>query len=187
MNLYLLAILPPSYISEEIDEMRKELSAKYQVFAALKPPVHITLYRPVRIEQAAEEHFIKMLKPVSASHYPFGQQIENFGSFNNKTLFVNTPKNPFIKSLQKDIAAIISRNKIDPAAVKSNSTFNPHITIAYRDVKPDVFERMWEEFKNAKIKRSFMVNHFDLLKHDGLKWIVLKEYPLQKTPELTLF
>ena len=187
MSLYLTAILPPPDLSEEIDDIRKELSEKYQVFAALKPPVHITLYRPLDVESKLESHLIKLLKPVSGLHKPFVQELENFDSFNNKTLFVHCIKQPLLNRLQQDIAAVIYKNKIDVPDVKSNNSFHPHITLAYRDVKPEVFIPLWDEFKNRKFKRRFTVDHFTLLKHDGKKWHPLEHFPLNKSEELLLF
>lgn len=187
MSLYLTAILPPAALAEEINDIRKEISEKYNVHAALKPPVHITLYRPVNMEPALEKHLIQLLKPVCHLHQPFKQDLENFDSFNNKTLFVNCVKQPLLNNLQKDISTVFNKNKIDPLEVKGNTRFHPHITIAYRDVKPEIFVSLWDEFKNRKLKRSFLVDHFSLLKHDGKKWQPLEDFPLKKIEELELF
>ncbi|WP_207532202.1 2'-5' RNA ligase family protein [Desertivirga arenae] len=187
MTLYLTAILPPAPLSEEIDDIRKEISSKYNIHAALKPPVHITLYKPLKIPSAQEKHLIQMLKPVSLLHNPFKQELQNYDSFNNKTLFVNCVKEPLLNNLQKDISAVYLKNNIDPEEVKSNSTFHPHITIAYRDVSPEIFIELWAEFKNRKLKRSFTIDRFTLLKHDGKKWQPLEEYLLKKPEELKLF
>lgn len=187
MSLYLTAILPPADLSEEIDEIRKELSVKYQVFAALKPPVHITLYRPLDVESKLENYLINLLKPIGNLHKPFVQELENFDSFNNKTLFVHCLKQPLLNNLQKDISTVIYKNQIDVPEVKSNSSFHPHITIAYRDVKPEVFIPLWDEFKNRKLKRRFTVDRFTLLKHDGKKWQPIEHFSLSKQDELLLF
>jgi len=187
MSLYLTAILPPQQLSEEIDDIRKEIAARFDVHAALKPPVHITLFRPVSMRADMEQHLIKWLKPVGTQHEPFTQELENFDSFNNKTLFIHCIKNTFIHNLQKDVATVFNKNKIDPREVKGSSRFHPHITIAYRDVQPQVFETLWTEFKNRKLKRSFMVNHFTLLKHDGKKWQPFEEFQLHKPANLMLF
>ncbi|WP_207427467.1 2'-5' RNA ligase family protein [Pedobacter sp. SYSU D00535] len=187
MPLYLTAILPPPRLAEEIDEIRKEISVKYQVFAALKPPVHITLYRPLDVAASEESRLIKLLKPIGASHAPFPLQLENFDSFNNKTLFINTPKSPAIANLQKDVSKVFYQNQVDVPEMKGNTSFHPHITIAYRDVNPGTFKTIWEEFKNRKFKRSFDVEQFSLLKHDGRRWNTFAQFPLCRPTELTLF
>jgi 2'-5' RNA ligase len=187
MSLYLTAILPPPHLSEEIDDIRIELSERYQIFAALKPPVHITLYRPVSVSQGFEPQLIKLLQPVGYEHRPFQLDLSNFGSFNIQTIFVSAVKNLFLSDLQKDISAVYNKNKIDPKEVKGNTAFHPHLTVAYRDIPPEKFPLIWSEMKNRKYKRSFLVDHFTLLKHDGKHWQRLKEFVLQKPEDLQLF
>ncbi|MBC7916041.1 MAG: 2'-5' RNA ligase family protein [Pyrinomonadaceae bacterium] len=187
MSLFLTAILPPSHLSEQIDDIRKELSERFKIYAALKPPVHITLFRPVNIEKSFGEQLVKLLKPVGYKHGPFRQDLLNFDSFNIQTLFIAGVKNPLLSALQKDIAAVFNKNKIDPREVKGNTAFHPHVTIAYRDIPPDVFPEMWNEIKNRKFKRSFLIDHFTLLKHTGKEWKVFTEFPLQKPQILELF
>ncbi|MBC8051929.1 MAG: 2'-5' RNA ligase family protein [Sphingobacteriaceae bacterium] len=187
MNLYLTAIIPPPELSEQIDDIRKELSERYKIYAALKPPIHITLYRPVNVDESFENTLLKLLKPVGFKHSPFKQDLLNFDSFNIQTLFIAGVKNPLLSTLQKDVAAVFNKNKIDPKEVKGNTTFHPHVTIAYRDIPPDVFPKIWNELKNRKFKRTFVIDHFTLLKHDGKKWQIFKEFPLQKPEILQLF
>jgi 2'-5' RNA ligase len=187
MSLFLTAILPPKELSEQIDDLRKELSERFKIFAALKPPVHITLYRPLNVEDSFEANLIKLLKPIGFQHLPFRQDLVNFGSFNIQTLFITAVKSVPLQALQKDVAQVFNGNKIDRREVKGNTTFHPHITVAYRDIPPDVFPLIWEELKNRKFKRSFTIDHFSLLKHNGKQWTKLEEFPLQKPPTLELF
>jgi 2'-5' RNA ligase len=187
MSLYLTAILPPPHLSEEIDDIRKELSEQYKIFAALKPPVHITLYRPVNVPESFEPQLIKLLQPVGDEHRPFTLDLLNFGSFNIQTIYISAAKNPYLGELQKDISAVYYRNKIDPKEVKGNTTFHPHLTVAYRDIPPEKFPEIWGGLKNRKFKRSFTVGHFALMKHDGKQWQRLREFELRKQEDLQLF
>lgn len=185
-NLYLIAILPPQQLSEQVDDIRKECAEKYDIKAALKAPVHITLFRPFFLEQEREIWLVKLLLP-AANQAPFEQELENFDSFNMHVVFIRTIKNTFISLLQRNISATINRHKIDPKEAKGNTLFRPHITIAYRDIPPEVFPAIWEEYKNRKFKRDFMVNAFSLLKHDGKRWNVFREFNLKTFDDLTLF
>jgi 2'-5' RNA ligase len=185
-SLYLIAVLPPAHLSEQIDDIRKECAERYDVKAALKPPVHITLFRPFFLDTERENWLIKLLLPATGQP-PFHQEIENFDSFNMHVVFLCAIKNASITALQRCISSVINRNKIDPKEVKGNTLFRPHITIAYRDIPPEVFPVMWEEYKNRKFKRNFMVESFSLLKHDGKRWNLLCEFRLKPTDILTLF
>ncbi|WP_423148217.1 2'-5' RNA ligase family protein [Rubrolithibacter danxiaensis] len=186
-NLYLTAILPPEQLAIQIDEIRQECAEKFGLKAGLKPPVHITLFKPLHIDSSKEELLIKILRQTASNHEPFNINLENFDSFDIKTLFIRVEKNTHLSALQKEITYIYSKNKMEEEEIKSKNTFKPHVTIAYRDIPPHVFPLIWEDFKNRKFKRSFTVTHFSLLKHNGKKWDSFKEFPLCKPALLSLF
>lgn len=48
-NLFLICLIPPTTIIEDVDVIRNDISEKYKVYESLKRPVHITLYNPVKI------------------------------------------------------------------------------------------------------------------------------------------
>ncbi|MXV51278.1 hypothetical protein GS399_09885 [Pedobacter sp. HMF7647] len=187
-NLYFIAILPPEQLSEQIDDIRKECSEMFNVFAALKPPVHITLFAPFQLGNERENQLIKVLE-APRHHSSFEQELENFDTFNSHVVYINTIKNKSIASLQKNITAVMHHHEIGKREVKGGNTlFKPHITIAYRDIDQEIFPAMWAEYKNKKFKRQFTVGGFTLLKHDGKKWNRFKEYSfIEPMPELTLF
>lgn len=187
MSLYLIGVLPPEQLSEEIEEIRQELSERFNIYAALKPPVHITLFRPLKLDEKLEKHLVKLLKPIGYNHYPFSQDLLNFDCFNIQTAFITAVKSSPLNDLQKEISGVINKNKIDVKDVKGNTTFHPHITVAYRDIPPEVFPLLWNELKNRKFKRSFMVDKFHLLKHNRKKWMPFEEFQLQKAQNLELF
>jgi 2'-5' RNA ligase len=186
-NLYLTAILPPEQLTEQIDEIRKECAEKFNVKAGLKPPVHITLFRPFKLESEREEHLLKILNPVTYNYDPFEISLENFDTFHSHVVFIRVTRNKELLDLQHEISGIYNRNKIDFQEVKSRQSFKPHITIAYRDIPAPIFPNMWSEYKDRKFKRRFLINHFTLLKHDGKRWQRFKDYYLKKEAELSLF
>lgn len=186
-GLYLLAILPPAQLSEQIDNIRKECAAKFGVKAALKPPVHITLYRLFKLENSFEKQFIRLFKALGHTLQPFEQQLENFDSFNTHTVYIRAVKNPEIMQLNRSVSAVFSKYKIDPQETKSNLSFTPHITIAYRDISPEVFPEIWQEYKDRKFKREFLIDRITLLKHDTKRWNKMEEFRLQCVHQPTLF
>src|SRR4051812_7649454 len=91
-NLYLIAILPPEQLSEQIDSIRHECAERYHVKAGLKPPVHITLFRTFFLETHLEDYLLKLLLPVT-DNQPFEQELDNFNSFNMHALYICAIKN----------------------------------------------------------------------------------------------
>ncbi len=170
-NHYLFALLPPEGLARQIHEIRLACSEKFGVIKALKPPVHITLYRPFHMEDTHEEYLIREIASATSGMEPFEQFLENFEAFDTKAVVIRALKNPGIIALHSSISSVLIKNELDK--IKPGSTdqpFRPHLTIAYRDISPAVFPLIWEEYKDMKFKRSFNADHFSLLKHDGIKW-----------------
>lgn len=188
-SIYLLAIVPPEELSGQIDSIRKDCSEKFNVFKALKAPVHLPLFRTFTMDSSLEKHVYKLLIPLTHTHSPFDIELENFDCFNVHAVYIRALKSKQLGVLQKEISGIMNRSKIDPRETKTGNTlFIPHINIAYRDVTVETFPLMWEEYKNKKFKRSFKASCFTLLKHDFKQWNVLEEFKLlEAVPTLTLF
>lgn len=178
-SLYLIAILPPEDLTRQIHEIRVQCSEKFGVQKALKPPVHITLYRPFKIEETFESRMIRLLQSAASGLRPFRQEIENFEAFDMHAVVIRALKNPEIMKLQRAVASVFRKNEIDKQPPGSkNLPFRPHLTIAYRDILPEVFPMIWEEYKDARFKRSFTIDHFSLLKHDGQRWNKINDFRL---------
>lgn len=186
-SLYLTAIVPDAELTDQIEEIRRECAECYNVKAALKPPVHITLFKPISVEFEREKELVRVLNEVSSKHQPFTLSLENFDTFNNQVVFIKVLKTEPLGNLQKDISSVYHRRHLETEEIKSKKTFHPHITIAYRDIPRTTFPALWNEYKNKRFKRNFSVNGFILFKHNGHKWEVFEEFTLRKVDESLLF
>ena len=86
-SLFFVAILPPPEISAGIDEIRKQCSINYQVYSALKPPVHITLIPPFKLNVTLENKLITSLQ-YCRNFRPFEQELRDFDGFPPKVIFI---------------------------------------------------------------------------------------------------
>ncbi|RZK89634.1 MAG: hypothetical protein EOO98_10095 [Pedobacter sp.] len=83
--------------------------------------------------------------------------------------------------------------KLKPMELLENNRlkFNPHVTLAFRDVKPEVCRQIIAAFKDRTFKRKFIVSGFSVYKHNGKRWQPFKEIlfkmPAEKPKALTLF
>lgn len=167
---YLIAILPPPDLSQLIDDIRKTCSEKFQVYKALRPPVHITLLFLQNLDDAFEPQLISSLE-AARNFKPFTQKLENYDAFvGNKVVFIKATINKEITTLYRNIKKILGDTVKEP-----KSQITPHITIAYRDLK-DQFPQIYAEYKNKSFEASFPVDHFTLLKHDRIRWNILRDY-----------
>lgn len=188
-NLFLVCLIPPVSIVEDIDVIRNEISDKYNVYESLKRPAHITLYNPVKISSLEKEKsFFKTLDSASFSE-SFSQVLKGFISFVPHTVFIDVERNAYIMQLQAQI-----KSALKPLALlneKDNFKFNPHLTIAFKDVKPETYSSIMAEYKDKNFKREFLVDRFSVYKHLDKRWQPYKEFvfksPKDKLKPLSLF
>ncbi|WP_293785642.1 2'-5' RNA ligase family protein [uncultured Pedobacter sp.] len=176
-NLFLVCLIPPTSISEDIDEIRTYISDKFNVHESLKRPAHITLYPPVKLTgYDAEKRFFNALEETSF-HKPFTQVLRNFNSFPEHTFYLDVEQNEGLMLLEKQVNKALQPLKL----IEKREKFNPHLTLAFRDIKP-VFKQICTEFKDRKFKREFLVSSFSVYKHMDKRWQPFKEFSF-KDPE----
>ena len=179
-QLYFFAILPANDISEKLDAIRLEVSQKYRCYAALKPPVHITLYPPFR-DSGLEKRFSLMQSWIQRQPV-FDIELKGFNFFKNPehpVVYADVIKNKQLMQLQSGLKKHIRR--FVPAPRESYS-FKPHITIAYRDIKSEIFPDIINDFNKRTFKASFTADTVYLLKHDGKKWNILFGFKMGVSP-----
>jgi 2'-5' RNA ligase len=178
-SLYLVAILPPEDLACQIHEIRLHCAAKFDIEKALKPPVHITLYQPFKMDEAFEPKLRRLLQSAASGLQPFKQDLENFEAFDMHAVVIRALKTPDIMKLQRAVASVFRKNELEKKSLPTKKLpFRPHLTIAYRDIPPEVFPLIWNEYKDARFKRSFTLDHFSLLKHDGKQWNKINDFKL---------
>ncbi|MEM0979434.1 MAG: hypothetical protein AAGH78_04080 [Cyanobacteria bacterium P01_H01_bin.58] len=57
--------------------------------------------------------------------------------------------------------------------------FCPHLTVAFRDLKPGAFHQAWPEFELRQVAFSFAVPAITLLIHTGQRWVSHAQLPMQ--------
>lgn len=177
-NLFLVCLIPPVSIAEDINEIRTYISDKFNVHESLKRPAHITLYPPVKISSFdAEKSFFKALADASF-HQSFTQILRNFNSFPEHTFYLDVEQNDGLMHLEKKITKALQPLKL----IEKKEKFNPHLTLAFRDLKP-IFKQICAEFKDRKFKREFVVSSFSVYKHVDKRWQPYREFSF-KDPDI---
>lgn len=174
--LYLIAILPPSGLSSEIHEIRKACSQSHQVYSALKPPVHITLIPPFRLNEDLQTKLVLQIE-AAANFNPYTQQLKDFDSFPYIAVYIHALPHPELKRLYQNL-----RKKLAPFLRETKPSLKPHITIAYRDIK-ETYPAIMADYEHRKFRAEFPVNHFSLLKHDGQRWNVFRNFEARPDDE----
>lgn len=166
---YFIALIPPEPVFGQIELVKKQVSETYNNKSALRSPAHITLHMPFEWNEDKEELLIQKL-----SEFKFGKpldiELKNFSCFEPKVLFIDVVKNESLNELQEELVQHIKINLNIFNQADDLRPYHPHVTIAFRDLKKELFYKAWEEFKNKAFSSVFCSTSLSLLKHTGKVW-----------------
>lgn len=169
-NRYLIAILPPEPIAGDVLKLKEHFRDRYDSKASLNSPAHITMHMPFEWRADREEDLVAVFKEFTSKHAPFPIELNGFGSFPPRVIFINVVKNPSLEEDQEDLVKYCKRNLNLSNALYRDEPFHPHVTLAFRDLKKNHFVEAWDEFTSRPYLALFEYRHLSLLKHDGKIW-----------------
>tara|TARA_X000001036_G_scaffold204452_2_gene192080 strand:+ start:2396 stop:2944 length:549 start_codon:yes stop_codon:yes gene_type:complete len=177
---YFIAVVLPQDIRAEVGNFKKIISEKYHAHHAFKSPAHITLHMPFKWESTKEEELYQSLIEITKGMKSFELALQNFGVFEPRVIFVDVAENKFLRVLRDKVLVEMGKRQVYNGEYK-NSGFQPHITIAFRDLKKANFYEAWETFKNQKYERKFSVSGITLLKHQSGHWDEMRTFQFMGT------
>lgn len=177
-NLYFIAVIPPEPILGECQAYKDYFFEQFNSKASLNSPPHVTVHMPFKLKEAREEKLIEAVSQVVKNHDQFSLQLNNYDHFGQRVIYVKVEDSSALTNLFLDIRKMMKVNFNVFNADYKNRGYNPHITLAFRDLKKEAFKTAWPEFEKATYQKTFEVNTLALLKHDGQKWQVLKDFEL---------
>ncbi|MBS1487756.1 MAG: 2'-5' RNA ligase family protein [Bacteroidetes bacterium] len=176
---YFLAIVPPSPVREEIQAMKEYISGKYNCQAALRSPPHITLHMPFQWKEKKEDVLCGTIALFSLGKKTLTLELSAFGAFEPRVLFIDVAENAMLHEFQHSLHRFckIELNLFN--AQYRELPFRPHLTVAFRDLKKEMFSLAWNEFQSKPFYNSFVVNGIWLLKHTGKVWLPYRFFPFE--------
>ena len=177
-SLFFIGITPPHPIEEEIHRLKTQLCQKYKTKGSLRSKAHITLQMPFTLPSKKEKQLINDLTKLLNNKTPFEVLLNGYGKFEPRVVYVNVQGNDNLSAIHQAFAKHMRNYQIFNSTHKNNG-FNPHITVAFRDLKKPVFYEIWEQLKNEPFSRSFLADRITLFKHNGKDWDSYKEVLMQ--------
>jgi 2'-5' RNA ligase len=167
---YFIAIIPPEPIFSEVQELKYYFKDKYSSKASLNSPPHITLHMPFRWKEKKEKLLLEKLTAFAQSKIVFNLELQNFGAFVPRVIYMKIVANNNLLILQKALEQFCKQEFQLFNANRLDQAYHPHLTIAFRDLKKEMFAKAWQEFECKEYYQSFSCNSISVLKHDGKIW-----------------
>lgn len=176
--LFFIAILPPKDLQREITAFKNHIADTWGVRHALKSPPHITLQPPFAWPENDLAALKKCLSDFASQQTPFPVELQNFGSFPPRVIFVKPLKNKFLEQIFQSLHTTLECD-LGFADQRNLRPFHPHITIAHRDLDERDFPDVWAFFREKKFERKFEADALALLRNVQGKWEVEETFPFE--------
>ncbi|MCH5715029.1 2'-5' RNA ligase family protein [Niabella hibiscisoli] len=174
-NLYFIAVIPHQQLQDKVRKIELDFAQRFNSSRALKVMPHITLKAPFIIPPELHDSLLKWFEDFKPAQRAFTTALNGFGAFTN-----NLHPVIFIKPVNHTTLILLQHNLIQsfkgfaPFVIQPvDKKFVPHLTVAYRDLTPDHFEKAWDEYKDQAFEDQFEINALHLLQHDGTKWNII--------------
>lgn len=178
-ELYFIAIIPPDPVYSVAQAEKEYFAYHFHSKAALRSPPHITLHMPFRLKPKKEAALISSLKKLATKHQHFRLHFNGFKSFEPRVIYIAMDKPDGLINLQKEVGQMM-KLKMNVFNVNyKDQVFNPHLTVAFRDLKKAMFYQAWERYREKPYEASVEITAFSLLKHNGKLWEVKDTFPME--------
>jgi 2'-5' RNA ligase len=143
---------------------------------SLISPPHITIVPPFSRQTDELPSLTAALDSFAKAQSALEIGLNGFGSFPPRVIFVDVEPNQELTELATKLATHLN-NKIGLNR-ESAFGFNPHMTIAHRDLQHRVFPKAWAYFVKKEFQRKFNATALTLLRHEQSGWKMVENFPL---------
>jgi len=174
---FFVAFLPPPEVDSFTCQVIQELGDRYRTRTAKAPP-HITLQPPF-------EWPIDALPTLESSLHTFAQtcktvpiQLAGFGAFSPRVIYIRVLKTPELLELQSALMQHLEDALGIVDLKNKHRGFSPHMTVASRNLYPEIFRQAWNELQDREANFKFVGDRLTLLIHRGQHWEYQQDFPL---------
>lgn len=177
---FFIALLPPLPIQDYATQIKQDFCDRFSSKAALRSPPHITLQPPFEWTLADINQVKQQLQAFASRHSSLPIQLTGFGAFPPRVIYIDVVRSSELLELQRNLMTHLEETLGIVHLVSKQRPFAPHMTVAFRDLKPASFRIAWPEFENRELEFEFTASALTLLLHDGQRWTVHKEFWLSQ-------
>src|SRR5689334_16324856 len=100
-NLKLIAILIPDPLAAHVKAEQKYIADHFGPKHALRTPPHITLIPPLEVSDEEIKKIISIGKEISTQMQSFTLELNGFGAFNPRVVFIKVIENKILNNLYR--------------------------------------------------------------------------------------
>ena len=176
LGKYFVGLLPPASLEAQFNLLKQGFAEQFQVKYALQAPAHLTLKMPFLYKETKEGELAVRLTTLLEKQEPFLLQLTRIGHFGKRNIHQQVAPSESLMQLQTTLRSFCKRS-LHLVEELSDRNFQPHLTLAYKDLKPIHFEEVLEFARQNAIQGDFLVERAYLFKKVENRWQVIAPLP----------
>jgi 2'-5' RNA ligase len=172
MGKYFLALLPPMPLAEQLTQLKEQLQERFHVKYALKSPSHLTLKMPFSYNEAKEVQLQEQLMQFLKEQNSFLVQVAGIGNFGQRVIYHRVIPSEALLTMQVGLRTFCKKS-LHLVEELSDRNFQPHLTLAYKDLKASQFDEVLAFARDNAVAAEFIADKLFLLKRVAGRWKIL--------------
>lgn len=162
-HTHFIGVSVPLDLEDLVNDCRDYMNATFGCKSGYGTPPHVTLVAPFSLNEqfsdadvceAAANAFEEC---VQKNVFPFTAKVSGFGSFAERTLFINVEDNPNWQNAHSIFTKTFGEEILFQTK-KSGRKFFPHLTIANRDIPAGAMDSALKHFAELDLQTEFQVD-----------------------------
>ncbi len=176
---HFIGVLLPEDITLTLEDCRRYMREAYGCKSGHGTPIHVTLVPPFRLqdEYSTKDLVRAIEKEVLPKGLGFTAHIDNFDAFGDRTLFANVVAGDKWTRLRDETVKTIL-NACPGCTKKDQRPFQPHGTVANRDIPAGVMTQALQVMNELKLVEDFPVDNITIFERIGNRWEAKVSLPL---------
>ena len=172
---HFIGVQIPAPVAAVLQDCREWMHAQYGCRSGYSTPIHITLIPPFRLDENFNDDNVRdAVKNAARVWVKSGKSlicsIDGFGTFSERTLFAYVKPSAEWENLRNTVFHELIKQC--PASVRKDTRpFQPHLTIANRDIPAGAAVSALAHFSELALKESFPVGNITLFIRRNGKWM----------------
>ena len=171
---HFIGVLVPDDLTHTLEDCRRYMNENFGCKSGYGTPVHVTLVPPFKLpEPYTTKDIADAIKAdvlFDSALLCFSACVKNFDAFGDRTIFAKVEADEKWTKLRDAVFSAVL--KAAPESVrKDKRPFQPHLTVANRDIPPGSSAKALETMNELNLFTSFKVDNITIFERNGGKWI----------------
>lgn len=171
------AIVAEDPLLHELTILKQQAADRFGSQHALRSPAHITLIQPIRLSPEKLALTSPIIQKIAGELNPFRVHLNGVSGFPPRVVYVDVVPHSELNALQYELRKAFQEYQLIKAT--SQSSFHPHVTLAFRDLSEDRYDEALHFFDQMDLNFMWSVQCITRLRHHANGWQIEESVDLK--------